>query len=78
MFDITPTALRQWKTGEREISKDKLIVLCNMFGVTIDQMLERDFSDDYMMEDFHRLFKFNDKADTKGFTESDFFDLFKA
>ncbi len=78
LFDITPTALRQWKTGEREISKDKLIVLCNMFGVTIDQMLERDFSDDYMMEDFYGLSKFNDKADPKGFTESDFYDLFES
>lgn len=77
LFDITPSALQQWKTGKREISQDKLVVLCNMFGVTIDQMLERDFSDDYAMEDMFRLSKFDGKVDPKEFTEGDFESLFE-
>lgn len=77
LFDITPSALQQWKTGKREISQDKLVVLCNMFGVTIDQMLERDFSDDYAMEDMFRLSKFDGKIDSKEFTEGDFESLFE-
>ncbi len=77
LFDITPSALQQWKTGKREISQDKLVVLCNMFGVTIDQMLERDFSDDYAMEDMFRLSKFDGKVDSKEFTEGDFESLFE-
>ena len=40
LFDITPKALFNWKNGTANISQDKLAILCNLFGVTIDEMLE--------------------------------------
>jgi len=40
LFDITPKALFNWKNGDASISQDKLVILCNLFGVTIDEMLE--------------------------------------
>ncbi len=76
LFDITPTALKSWKNCDRQISKDKLVVLCNMFGVTIDQMIDRDLSDDYQLEDFYGLSKFNDKADSKKFSKNELWLLF--
>ncbi len=76
LFDITPTALKLWENGKRGISRDKLVILCNMFGVTIDQMLDRDFCDYYQLEDFYGLSKFNDKANPNKFTNADLFYLF--
>ena len=40
LFNITPKALFNWKNGSANISQDKLAILCNLFGVTIDEMLE--------------------------------------
>ena len=40
LFNITPKALLNWKKGDANISQDKLVILCNLFGVTIDEMLE--------------------------------------
>ena len=47
LFDITPKALFNWKNGTANISQDKLAVLCSLFGVTIDEMLEGKFNEDY-------------------------------
>ena len=47
LFDITPKALFNWKNGTANISQDKLAVLCSLFGVTIDEMLEGKYNEDY-------------------------------
>lgn len=47
LFDVTPKALDNWKKGIRTFSLDKIAVLCSLFGVTIDEMLEGKYNEDY-------------------------------
>lgn len=70
LFDITKTALNSWKNGTREISLDKLVVLCNLFGVTIDQMLDRDFNDNLINEDFMGLSQYKNINNLRGISSS--------
>jgi len=77
LFDITPTALNNWKKGTREISKDKLVVLCNMFGVTLDEMIEREFNDDYQYEYLYGLKKYSEEKKYKSFSTRDLEWLFE-
>ena len=45
LFGITQTELRNWKKGKREIPIDKIAVLCELFGITIDEFYNKDFSE---------------------------------
>ena len=47
LFDVTPKALENWKKGIRVFPLDKLAILCSLFGVTIDEMLEGKYNEDY-------------------------------
>lgn len=47
LFDVTPKAFDNWKKGIRTFSLDKIAVLCSLFGVTIDEMLEGKYNEDY-------------------------------
>ena len=47
LFDVTPKALENWKKGIRVFPLDKLAILCSLFGVTFDEMLEGKFNEDY-------------------------------
>lgn len=47
LFDVTPKALENWKKGIRVFPLDKLAILCILFGVTIDEMLEGKYNEDY-------------------------------
>lgn len=44
LFDISSTTLSNWKKSTRNISQDKLVVLANLFRVTIDQLMNREFN----------------------------------
>lgn len=55
LFDITPATLCHWEKGERQISQDKIVVLANLFGVTIDQFIEREINDDYFYENLMKI-----------------------
>ena len=78
LFDITPTSLYKWKKSTEEtISKDKLVVLANLFGVTIDQLYERDFNDKYHYEDFYKLSIYQDNSDYKKLSYHDLKWLFE-
>lgn len=62
LFDVTPKALDNWKKGIRNFPLDKLVILCNLFGVTIDEMLEGKYNEDYKDR---CNFVFNDIEDLK-------------
>lgn len=62
LFDVTPKALDNWKKGIRTFPLDKLVILCNLFGVTIDEMLEGKYNEDY---DDRCNFVFNEIDDLK-------------
>lgn len=47
LFDVTPKALENWKKGIRVFPLDKLAILCSLFGVTFDEMLDGKFNEDY-------------------------------
>ena len=75
LFDVSKTALNHWKNGGN-ISIDKIAVLCELFGITIDQYYERDFNDDYELDDFHGLSKYKDLSNCKEYTYNDLYRLF--
>lgn len=77
LFDITPSALSNWKNGSKQISQDKLVILASMFGVTIDEFLEREINDDYQYEKFYGLNSYSDKKRYKSFTKYDLDWLFE-
>ena len=77
LFDITPSALSNWKNGSKQISQDKLVILASMFGVTIDEFLEREINDDYQYESFYGLNSYSDKKQYKSFTKRDLEWLFE-
>ena len=77
LFDITPSALSNWKNGSKQISQDKLVILASMFGVTIDEFLEREINDDYHYEYFYGLNSYSDKKRYKSFTKYDLDWLFE-
>ena len=55
LFNVTKIALNHWINNTRKISMDKIAVLCNLFGITIDQYYDRDFNNDFHYEDFYGL-----------------------
>ncbi|MBE6138050.1 MAG: helix-turn-helix transcriptional regulator [Erysipelotrichaceae bacterium] len=77
LFDITPSALSNWKNGSKQISQDKLVILASMFGVTIDEFLEREINDDYQYEYFYGLNSYSNKKQYKYFTKHDLDWLFE-
>lgn len=76
LFDITPVTLHHWEKGDRQISQDKLVVLANLFGVTIDQLIKRDLNDDYMHEDFMGFIEMQNKKSPKELSYSNLDYLF--
>ena len=61
LFDISKTALNHWKNDNRNVSLDKIAVLCQLFGITLDQFYERDFNDD-IVKDIWSRFAYYDKV----------------
>lgn len=75
LFDVSKTALEHWKKGGN-LSIDKIAVLCELFGISIDQYFERDFNDDYELDDFLGLSKYKDLSNCKQYTYNDLYWLF--
>ena len=75
LFDVSKTALDHWKNGGN-ISIDKIAVLCELFGISIDQYYERDFNDDHELDDFLGLSKYKDLSNCKQYTYKDLYWLF--
>lgn len=76
LFDVTPATLHCWENGTRQISQDKLVVLANLFCVSIDQLIERDLNDDYQYEDLHGLIGILERDTYKGLTDFELGKLF--
>ena len=76
IFDISKSELENWKRDRRNIPIDKVAVLCAMFGVTLDQYLDRDSSFDefYRIE---RLSQFRDLNNWKHSNIKEVFNLFR-
>ena len=75
LFGVSKTALYHWKNG-KNISINKIAVLCELFGITIDQYYERDFNDDYGYDDMLGLSKYKNLSNCKQFTYNDLNYLF--
>lgn len=75
LFDVSKTALDHWKNGGN-ISIDKVAVLCELFGVSLDQYYERDFNDDHELDDFLGLSQFKYLSNYKNYTYNDLNYLF--
>ena len=75
LFDVSKTALDHWKK-DGNISIDKIAVLCELFGISIDQYYERDFNDDHELDDFLGLSKYKDLSNCKQYTYEDLYWLF--
>lgn len=67
LFDISKTAIQHWKKGGN-ISIDKIAVLCELFGITIDQYFDRDFNDEHEFDDFYGLSKYRDLSNCKNYS----------
>lgn len=65
LFGITVAALEHWKKGKRNISLDKIAVLCQLFGITIDEFFEKGFSEENFYERFFGLYKVKGLDDYK-------------
>ena len=55
LFGITKPALESWKKDKRNIRIDKIAVLCELFGITLDQFYDRDFNTEYQLDEFYGL-----------------------
>ena len=76
IFDVTKTTIEKWKKGEN-ISRDKIVYLSKMFGVTLDQFYAREISADYYFRFIHGLNEIVKDNDYKKLTELDIDSLFE-
>ena len=72
LFDITKTAIKHWKTGQTSIGIDKIPVLCELFGITVDQYYDGDSNNELHYNDFYHLSCFKDAT---SFTQFNFMAL---
>lgn len=76
LFDISDSALTSWIKGYRQISQDKLVVLASLFGVTIDEFIERKINTEYFFEAEYGFDNLEGIIKFKNFSYSTLKDLF--
>lgn len=76
LFDVSKQALENWKNESRNMTIDKIAVLCEMFGITLDQFVDRDTNDDFQLDDFIGLSRFKNVEDCKKLKFKDLYNLF--
>lgn len=69
LFDVTSTTIDNWKKGS--IPLEKVPVLCELFGITMDQYYNREYNTDVMYEYEDNLLKYRSTGDYKSFSFDD-------
>ena len=77
LFDVTPTTLEHWKNGTRKISIDKKVILANLFGITMNQFINREENDGFQLDDFYGLTRYGKIDNYKELSTNDLRWLFE-